>query len=149
MTRRLESAHHPLAQSRWLMRILSAVILPLLPAVLDTGHDLSSRRAVALELICDDYSGYVFQPLQELAKELLRCFFISAALDQDVQNVAILIHCSPQIMNAPVNLEKHLIEVPPVAWSRTTMTQVVGISLTELEAPFSDSLIGNLGRNIE
>ena len=45
-------------------------------------------------------------------------------------------------MNAPVNLEKHLIEVPPVAWSRTTMTQVVGISLTELEAPFSDSLIG-------
>jgi len=36
-------------------------------------------------------------------------------------------------MNAPVNLEKHLIEVPPVAWSRTTMTQVVGISLTEVE----------------
>jgi len=68
-------------------------------------------------------------------------FLISAALDQDVQDVAILIHRSPQIMNASVNLEEHFIKMPDVAWPRRFASQVVGISLAELETPFSDRLI--------
>ena len=141
MTRRLESAHHPLAQSRWLMRILSAVILPLLPAVLDTGHDLSSRRAVALKLVCDDNPGYVLQFLQELAKELLGSPFISAALHEDVQYFTVLVHCSPQVLNMSVDLEEHFIKVPPVTWPWRLASQFVGISLAELETPLADSLI--------
>ena len=95
LTYGLEPPHHMLAQSRRLMGILTAVVLPLIPAVLDTWHDLSLGSAVAPELVGNNYPRHILQSFQELAKELLRCFFISAALDQDVQNVAILIHCSP------------------------------------------------------
>jgi hypothetical protein len=37
--------------------------------------------------------------------------------------------------------EEHLIQVPLVAGSKRLAAQAVGISLTELEAPFSDRLI--------
>ena len=77
------------------MRILGAVVPPLVPAVSDAWHDFSSCRAVALKLIGDDQSGYVLQRLQELAEELLGCSFISAALHKDIQYLAILVHCPP------------------------------------------------------
>ncbi len=51
LTYGLEPPHHMLAQSRRLMGILTAVVLILIPAVLDTWHDLSLRRAVAPELV--------------------------------------------------------------------------------------------------
>ncbi len=43
LTYGLEPPHH--------MGIPTAVVLPLIPAVLDTWHDLSLRRAVAPELV--------------------------------------------------------------------------------------------------
>ena len=39
----------------------------------------------------------------------------SPALDQDVQDVAILIHCAPEIMEAAVDLEEHFVEMPYIA----------------------------------
>jgi hypothetical protein len=35
-------------------------------------------------------------------------------LDQNIQNVAILINCSPQILNAAIDLEEHFIKMPLV-----------------------------------
>jgi hypothetical protein len=63
-------------------------------------------------------------------------------LDQNIQNVAILINCSPQIVNAAIDLEEHFIKMPLVPRSRRFSAQVVRINLAELEAPFSDRLIG-------
>jgi hypothetical protein len=45
-------------------------------------------------------------------------------------------------MHPPIDPEEDLIEVPSVSWARRAMAQPVGISLTELETPFSESLIG-------
>jgi hypothetical protein len=36
-------------------------------------------------------------------------------LDQDVQHLAILIHCAPEIMEAAVDLEEHFVEMPYIA----------------------------------
>jgi hypothetical protein len=44
------------------------------------------------------------------------------ALDQNVQHVAILIYCTPEVVETSVDLEEHFIEVPPVAWSRRLVT---------------------------
>ena len=44
LSRRLELAHHLLAESGRLMRILSAIVEPLLMVVLDTRHDLLLGR---------------------------------------------------------------------------------------------------------
>jgi hypothetical protein len=44
-------------------------------------------------------------------------------------------------MNTSVDFEEHLIQVPLVTRPRRSAAQAVGISLTELKAPFSDRLI--------
>src|SRR5882724_3259137 len=44
-------------------------------------------------------------------------------------------------MEASVDFEEHLIQVPLVTRPRRSAAQTVGVSLTELKAPFSDSLI--------
>src|SRR6266850_1655728 len=44
-------------------------------------------------------------------------------------------------VNASVDFEEHLIQVPLVTRPRRSAAQTVGVSLTELEAPFSDRLI--------
>jgi hypothetical protein len=45
-------------------------------------------------------------------------------------------------MKTPVDLEEHLIQMPRVTGSSRPAAQAVGISLPELETPFSDGLIG-------
>ncbi len=65
LSRRLELAHHLLAESGRLMRILSAIVEPLLMVVLDTRHDLLLGRLVAPELISDNHSRYIPQTFQQ------------------------------------------------------------------------------------
>ena len=45
------------------------------------------------------------------------------------------------LISTSVDFEKHLIQVPAVARARRLVAQAVGVSLTELKAPFSDCLI--------
>jgi hypothetical protein len=44
-------------------------------------------------------------------------------------------------MEASIDFEEYLIQVPLVARPRRSAAQTVGLSLTELETPFSDRLI--------
>jgi hypothetical protein len=45
-------------------------------------------------------------------------------------------------MDTAVDPEEHLIQVPPVAGSQTAAAQAGGVCLSELEAPFADSFVG-------
>jgi hypothetical protein len=40
----------------------------------------------------------------------------------DVQHLAILIHCAPEIREAAVDVEEHFVEMPDVARTRTLVT---------------------------
>ena len=59
MSRRLKPAHHTLAESGRLVRILSTIVEPLLLVVLDTGHNLMLGRLIAPELIRDNHTRHV------------------------------------------------------------------------------------------
>ncbi len=45
--------------------VLRSIVQPLVLSMLDTGHDLSLRRAVVLQLVGDDHSWDVLQTLQQ------------------------------------------------------------------------------------
>jgi hypothetical protein len=139
---RLEPALHPLAQSGRLVRILRAVVESFTQPVLDSGQDLGYRRAVTPEPIRDDDSRHVLQALQQLTEELLGSFLVSSALDEDVQHLTFLVHCSPEVVNTAVDTDEHLIQVPQITWSGTPTTQAISISLPELQAPLANSLVG-------
>jgi hypothetical protein len=62
-------------------------------------------------------------------------------LDQDVEDVAVLIHGSPEIVPRATDGQKHLIQVPPVAGAGTPATELIGIHSPEFPAPISHRFV--------
>lgn len=52
-----------------------------------------------------------------------------------------MIHGPPEVMPVTIDREKHLVEVPLVAWSRAPATQLIRILLPKLPAPFVDRFV--------
>jgi hypothetical protein len=69
------------------------------------------------------------------------CSIVPEALRQDIEHIAVLIDCRPQVVGLAVDREKHLIEVPLVAWLRSTATQLSGKRLPGLAAPLPHRLV--------
>ena len=126
------------------MRVLTPVIEIATLAMLHPWQDLALRRTVALQLIGDDYTRHVLQPLEQLAKELLRGLLIAPALHEDIKHVIILVDSAPEVMALPVDGQKDLIQVPLVTWPGSSVLQLIGVCLSKLEAPLADGLVGHI-----
>ena len=85
------------------MRILTAVIEITTLTVFDTRQYLPLRHAVAFELIRDNHPGHIGEAFEQLAKELLCGLLVAPTLDENVQDVVVLIHRTPQVMALTVN----------------------------------------------
>jgi hypothetical protein len=70
-------------------------------------------------LIGDDHPRDVRQALQQLAEESLRRLLVSPALHKNVEDILLLVHGSPEIVPFAMDGQKHLIQMPRVASSRT------------------------------
>ena len=71
MPRRLEPLHAIFALACGAMRVLTAVIEVATLAVFDPRQDLALRRAVAFQLLDDEYPEGILPPLEQLAEEFL------------------------------------------------------------------------------
>src|SRR6266446_2839118 len=96
MTRRLKPLHAIFSLACRAMRMLTAVVEITTLAVFHPRQDLALRCPVALELLRDDLPWHVLQPLEQLAKELLRRVPVAAALHQNVEDVVVLVNRAPQ-----------------------------------------------------
>ena len=125
------------------MRVLTPVIeIPTL-AMLHAREDLALGRAIALQFIGDDHARHVLQPLEQLAKELLRRVLIAAALHQDIEDIVVLIHRAPQVMALAIDRKEHFIQVPLIARARTPPSQPIGVVLPKLPTPLADGFVGH------
>ena len=87
--------------------------------------------------------GGTFSQALQLAKEFPRCLLVSGGLNQNIKDIAFLIHCAPEVMEG-VDVEEYLIQVPLIACPRRTVSQAVCVRLTYLKIPFWDRLIAKL-----
>ena len=111
--------------------------------VFDARHHALFRSSVALELVGHDDAMDIPQTFEQFAKEAFGCVLVSAALHQDVQNVAILIDRAPRIVELAVNGEIDLIQMPFVTPPRAVTPQIVGKFLTKLQAPLPDGFVAD------
>src|SRR5712692_10697046 len=125
------------------MRVLRTVIKIAMLAMCYPRKKLSLGSTVALQLIGDEHSRHVRQALEQLTEELLRRALIAAALDQDVQHVALLIHGLPEVVTLALDRQKHLIHMPFVTRSGASAPELIGVPLSEFAAPLADGLIGD------
>ncbi len=109
--------------------------------MLDVRQYFVLGHSVALQLVRDEDAWGILQACQEALEEALRRGAITAALHQDVQHDAGLIHRPPEIAQFPLNADEHLIEVPFVTGPRSPPTQIVGEGRAELQAPSADALV--------
>ena len=110
--------------------------------MLYSRQEFAFRRSITLEFISDNHAGNVMQLFKELAEKSLGGFLVAAALDQDIEHIAMLIYRSPEIMGLPIDFEKDLVQMAFVATTRASSPQFVGIGLPKCEAPLPDCFIG-------
>ena len=111
--------------------------------MVDRRHDRAERRAVTLQLVRDQAKRNLFLPLQELAKEALRCTTVASRLDEDVDHVAVLIHGTPQILPVTVDRDEDFVQEPCISESTFSSFQTPCIVEPELRAPPADCLVGH------
>jgi hypothetical protein len=104
-----------------LVGVFRPVVEIALLAMCHTQEHLPLGGTIAAELIRDDDPRDIGQALQQLAKELLRRLLVPLALHEDVEPVAVLIDCPPQIVPFAVDAEKDFIEVPLITRSGAAM----------------------------
>src|SRR4051794_27854173 len=103
----------------------------LVPPVLDRGHDLRLRRAVARQLVRDHDTRGPALLLQQLAKQALGGLLVAPALDQDVEHDAILVHGPPEPVLLAPDHQAHFVQVPLVSRVWELATDLVGEALAE------------------
>ena len=114
LARRLEPLHLPFSPSRRLMGILRSVIQTLMSAMLDRGHHLVFRGAVAGQLVRDHHTRDPALLFQQLAEQALGGPLVPPALDQNVEHDPILVDSPPQPMLLAGDHQAHFVEVPYV-----------------------------------
>jgi hypothetical protein len=65
-------------------------------------------------------------------------------LDEEVQNLAFIVHGAPEPIAFPPDHDDHLVEVPVIAGSGTGTAQVSGDDGSKLQEPAADSLVGDV-----
>ncbi len=121
----LKPLHAPLALAGRLMGILRTVIEITVLAMFHPREDFPLRRPVAFELVGEDHAGHVGEPLEEFTEELLGSPLVAPTLHEDIEDIAVLIHGSPEIMTFAMNCQNHLIQVPFVTRPRAPVTELI------------------------
>ena len=78
------------------MRVLRSVIKPLVRAVLDFWHDLTSGGSIRAELIGDHSPGWAALLAQETPQQALGRRGVALRLDDLVEDIAVLVNRPPQ-----------------------------------------------------
>jgi hypothetical protein len=99
----------------WLMRVFGPVIETLVLAMLDPGHDLPLGRGVALQLVGDEHTRGSTVLLEELSEQALGGLLVAPALNQDIENEAMLVDGTSEPMLFPGDADDDLIQAPFVA----------------------------------
>jgi hypothetical protein len=123
------------------MGILRAIIQPPALPMGNAGHHASPRCRVARQLIGDDGTWTVTQPLEQLAEEPLRSAFVALWLSQDIENFTTLIHRPPETHKLPVYFAEDFIKMPGVATRTASSVQPSRVLGTKLECPQSNRLV--------
>ncbi len=143
MARGLEAPHRSLTLACRLMRVFCPVVQALMLAMLDTRHDFLPGGLVAAEFVRDQHAWNVRAALEQFAEEFRRRCLVASALNQDIQYVAVLIDCPPQVLRLAIDFQEHFIEEPLVAWPSPSASELVGVRLAEFARPLAYCFVGD------
>src|SRR5690242_20642386 len=104
------------------MGVFGPVVEALVLAMLDPGHDLPLGRGVAFQLVGDQHTRGSTLLLEELAQQPFGGLLVAPALDENIENQAVLVDGTPQPILFPGDADADLIEMPFIATARRSLT---------------------------
>ena len=130
-----KAAHVAFALAGGLMGDLSPIIGVLRGAVMDGGEGGAAGHFIAPQLVSDESIGDVLEPLQQLAKEAFGGPCITPFLHENIEDLAVLIHGSPEIIPLPSDVDEQLVEVPGIAGPSAAVPKPLGKRLAKPQTP--------------
>ena len=97
------------------MGVFGPVIEALVLSMLDPWHDLPLGSGVASQLVGDEHTRGSTLLLEEFAEQALGGPLVTPALDQNIENEAVLVDGTPEPMLLSGDADDDLIKVPFVA----------------------------------
>ena len=110
-----ELPHTPLAHPGALMRLLRSIVGILRRIVNSFGNQFPVGDAIASQFVGNNLPGCTAMASEKALEEALRRSTIPAGLEKNINDFAILIHCTPQIVLLAVDLYEDFIDEECVA----------------------------------
>ncbi len=110
--------------------------------MLSSRHDVTLGSRIPLQFSGNHHARHGVQAFEQLPEKSCGGFCVASALNQDVEYVSILMHCSPSRVLLASSGENHLVHVPFVSTTRAA-AQLIGVGLPKFEAPLPDGFISD------
>ena len=125
------------------MRNLAAIVGILLGIVGNTGQDCSTGSTIAFQLVGDDPQWFLALTAQQSVKESLGCTLIAARLQQNIDDVAVLIHGTQKILLLAVDPDEEFVQMPAITEATLFLLKTSGVVGSEFSAPSPDGFLRN------
>src|SRR5438270_11282584 len=126
------------------MRILGPIVLTQALLMVAGKPEMPEGSAVRPQLV----GRHLFrrEPLlaEQLAHEPDSCPLVPSALNQDLEDLALMIDRAPQIHMLAGDPDDHFVEMPAITWSRTAPPQSPSDRRSEFEHPTANALVGDV-----
>ena len=110
-----------------------------------TGQsETANRRSVGAQLVGDDKFCCETLLLEQLAHQPQRPPDVASALNQHVENLALVVDGTPQIHELAGDPDDHFVEMPAIARSRTAPSQSPSDRRSEFEHPTANAFVGEV-----
>ena len=99
------------------------------------------RRSVGAQLVCRQQFGREALFSEQLARQPERCALVPPALNQHIEDLALVVDSTPQVHVLTRDPDDHLVEVPAIARPRTVPPQPSCDHGTEFHNPAPHTLM--------
>ena len=140
---RFELSHVSLAVPCGLVGDFGAIVLVSVRAMSDRRHDRSVRRPVAAQLVGDQPPRLTLLALQQLAGKACGSPAVAPRLDEDIEDGAILIDGTPEIVSPSLDGDEDLVQVPDVAQPALSTFEPPSVVGLKRVTPQPDRFVGH------
>ena len=123
------------------MRKLGTIVGKLSRIVSHARQNCSLRSPIALQFVGDHPERFLTLTLHQLAEEPLGGVLIAARLQQNINDIAVLIHGTPKIVLLAVDSDEEFVQIPGIAEAPLSPLQFSNVVWTELLTPASNRFI--------
>jgi hypothetical protein len=115
LRRRGEPSHRPFSLASRFVGDFGSVVRIDVVDVLHRGHDRTMSRIITSQFVGHQPSGFPALAFDQATKKPFSCMLIAAVLHEDINDIAVLIDCTPEILPLALNRDKEFVDMPGVA----------------------------------